>query len=567
MSASLLVEKPRKSLPFVSQAAFLTARTLALPPSIIMSSTVINMLALALPLVILQVYDRVLPLQSLGTLYVLAACLIAVTIVEGLLKWARGYLLNQQSLETAYSARQQAARALLYGPWATISAATPDVWQRRLTAVDDATGFGKTVDQTVLLDLPYVVLFLVLTWLVGGMLVWVPIIVIVLFFALTMISSQHYREALDKRTKDESARYHFITEVLRGISTVKLTATEPYLLRRAEKHAQIAAENSHRIILESNRFLSLGQLFASVTMIMVVTAGGYLVIGGEMSVGSLACCTLLATRTTQPVLRTISAWTQLQSASLTQQRADKVLVIETTVFPAETSINEGKIELCDIALAPQGAMRGFSGLSLAVASGEIIGITGESGSGKSILLSLIAGTSAPSSGAVKINGMNLSTEAGQAQLRNVCLLGGHPAIFRGTILDNITLGRGGDAVHRAVRAIALIGFEEQINRLPAGFETQLGDSATDLLPRRFIQSIALARALTARTKIVLIDEASAYFTHESQALFRPAVTELAPGTTFILADHRAGKLTFADRVYAIENGRLNLVQDKTDDRT
>jgi ATP-binding cassette, subfamily C, bacterial LapB len=231
------------------------------------------------------------------------------------------------------------------------------------------------------------------------------------------------------------------------------------------------------------------------------------------------------------------------------------------------AVSEGNVELCDIEVPPVDGMQGFSGLSLSVASGEIVGITGGSGSGKSILLSVIAGTVVPVAGAVRINGMDLSTDAGQAQLRNVCLLGGHPTIFRGTILENITLGQGGDSVQRAVRAIALIGFEEQINRLPEGFATKLGDGATEFLPRRLIQAIALARALTARTKIVLIDEASAYFTHESQGRFRAAVDELAGETTFILADHRAAKLKFADRVYALANGRLHPVQDHVDDRS
>jgi ATP-binding cassette, subfamily C, bacterial LapB len=535
---------------------------LKLPPSIILSSMVINMLALALPLVILQVYDRVLPLASMGTLYMLAACLVSVTLVEAVLKYARGYLVDQKALEAAYMARQRAVQGLLRAPWAQVSAASPDIWQRRLNAVDEATGIGKSTDQTVLLDLPFVVLFLGLTWLVGGPLVWVLTGVIAFFLALTVLASRHYRESLDRRARDEAARYNFISEALHGISTVKLMAAEPFLLRRAEEHAETAAENSYRVILESNRFLSLGQLFASVTMIMVVTAGAYLVIEGQMSIGSLACCTLLATRTTQPILRAISAWSQLQNATLAQQKADSILSLDTASPGEQTEIAGGKVELSNVSVTPTPSLQLFSGLSLTVETGEIIGITGGSGSGKSVLLALIAGQRAPDGGTVKVNGVDLQSDAGEEQLRNVILLGGLPAIFRGTFLDNITLGRGGDAVQRAVRAISLIGFEEQINRLPEGFNTQLGDSATDLLPRRFIQSIALARALTAPARIILIDGASAYFTHESQELFRRAVQELAPGTTFILTDHRAGKLEFADRLFAIENGQLNPLRGK-----
>jgi ATP-binding cassette, subfamily C, bacterial LapB len=114
-------------------------------------------------------------------------------------------------------------------------------------------------------------------------------------------------------------------------------------------------------------------------------------------------------------------------------------------------------------------------------------------------------------------------------------------------------------VQRALRAVALIGLEERINRLPEGFATQLGDSAADHLPRRLIQSIALARVLTMRANVILIDGASAYFTYESQSLFRKAAEELAPRTTFILTDYRAGKLQFADRLFEIDRCQLSAV--------
>ncbi len=562
------VDNPPISKSFVSQAAFLIGRTLALPPSIILSSTVINMLALALPLVILQVYDRVLPNQAMGTLYVLAASLAGAVAAESILKLARGFLIDQQALAAAYTARRQAVCALLYGPWNRIAAAPRNVWFDRLNAVDDATGVGKTLDQTALLDLPYVALFMGITWLVGGVLVLVPIAVMAVFLLLTVAASRNYLLMLERRARDEATRYAFISEILRGISTVKLLAAEPFLLRRAEEHSELAATNSYRLIRESNWFLSVGQLFASMTMIMVVTVGAYLVNTGEISLGSLACCSLLATRATQPVLRIISTWTQLQNASLTQHKADEVLNIEILPpVPPQEGKAGGKIDLLTVDFGPAQFAPVFSGLSLHVKTGEIIGITGESGRGKSALLALIAGNCTPSAGAVAINDVDINSEEGRTQLRNVCLLSEHPAVFRGTILDNITLGRGGDAVARAVRAVALIGFEEQINRLPEGFGTQLGDSATDLLPRRLIQSIALARALTVDASIILMDGASGYFTHEAQLLFRRAAHELAPGTTFILTDHRAGKLQFADRVFVIEHGRLTRVQDRIGDVT
>ncbi len=553
------VEAPRVTISFTSQLALLVSRTLALPPSIILSSFIINMLALTLPLVILQVYDRVLPNASMSTLYVLAGSLVGAIAFEALLKLARDYLVDQEVVTAAYNARQHAVHALLYRPRSQIAGVPPNTWLSRLNAVDEKTGFGRTIDRTVLLDLPFVALFMGMTWLVGGALALVPVLVIALFMGLTITSSRHYLGILEGRARDESVRYAFISETLRSISTVKLLGAEPYLLRRAEQQGEELAVNTYRLIYESNWFQSLGQLFATMTMIMVVTAGAYLVNIGEISLGSLACCSLLSTRATQPVLRLISAWTQLQNASLAQRKADEVLKLEiSNPLPAPFGVG-GEVRLTDISLAADDGTPVFDGLSLSIASGEIIGIIGESGSGKSALLSLIAGHLSPSRGRVEINGADIAEEEGQAQLRGVCLFGIKPALFRGSILDNITLSQGADAVDRALRAVSLIGLEEQINRLPEGFATPLGDSATDHLPRRLIQSIALARVLTIRANVILIDGASAYFTYESQRLFREAAGELAPGTTFILTDYRAGKLQFADRLFEIGNCQLNAI--------
>ena len=555
-SAANVSQSAEGNRSFLSQIAFLAGRTMSLPPSVILSSAVINMLALALPLVILQIYDRVLPLQSTDTLLALVAMLLTVTAIEAMLSLARGYLIEQHSLKATYNARQKATHALLYGPWASIASAKPDLWQRRLSAVDEYTGSGKAVDQTVLIDLPYVVLFMGLMWVVGGVLVLVPIAVMVAFLLLTVLSSRAYRDALDRRAKDEASRYTFISEILRGITTVKIMGAEPFLLRRVEEHAEPAARNSYRLILEANQLLTLAQMFASVTLIMVVTAGAYLVIDRDISVGTLACCTLLTTRTTQPVLRTFGAWTNLQGASLVRQRAREILRLGAPAVMQHSASAGGEIELSNIDFEPTPGQDIFSGLSLRVETGQIVGITGESGSGKSLLLSMIAGRCRPTSGRVTINGVDIAARDGEAQLGNVCLLGASPAIFQGSVLDNITLGRGGDAVHRAALAMSLIGVDDRIKRLPEGIETKLGDSTTDILPRRIIQGIVLARALIVPARIILIDGASAYFTHESQARFRAAVQEIAAGTTFVFTDHRAGKLTFADKLFVIEDGRL-----------
>ncbi|MDZ4790664.1 MAG: ABC transporter transmembrane domain-containing protein [Hyphomicrobiales bacterium] len=529
---------------------------LTLPPTAILASLFINILALGLPFTILQIYDRVLPNQAVGTLSMLIIALMGVITIDALLKRARNALIGHAAKHESYRLRMDAATRLLFSNTDEIPKQPGWYWLDRMTAVEEMAAKSSSNDRTVLLDLPFIVIFLGITGIIGGWLVAVPIVLIITFFVIIVVLGARQKVMLHQRREDDDERYGYIAEWLSGIRTIKLLALEPQILRRFERLMGRATVNTLQSIIQNSRILTLGQLFSSVMMIAVLSAGTLLVIEGAMSVGALACCSLLATRVAQPVFRLMGMWTQVQASSLTLSRAADIQALPLpTMLPASVKCS-GAICAHDVTIKRNSKTTDLSGISLSIDAGEIIGITAPSGKGKSDLLAAISGQITPTSGTVEIDGVDIRTPSGRALLRSVFMIQGKPVIFNGTILENITMYRRGAAVGAAVEAAQSIGLDEMINLLPEGYETKIGAGSSLALPSGVHHSIVIARALAANAKILLVDELSAALDETTHRRIRNALLALKGRVTIVLASTRQPYLKLADRVFEIKDGQL-----------
>jgi ABC-type bacteriocin/lantibiotic exporter with double-glycine peptidase domain len=305
----------------------------------------------------------------------------------------------------------------------------------------------------------------------------------------------------------------------------------------------------------------LGQLFSNLMMVGVSTAGAVRVIEGSMSIGSLACCSLLATRVAQPVFRVVSIAAHMQSAALVEARARTVYSLPVMVSAAESRPLRGDIQLAEVSVAPRPGWTGFRPLSLHIPQSAIIGIVGPTGSGKSALLSLVDGTLLPDTGHVLIDGW----EAGSAEIRRhrsaIQRIDGRVAIFRGTILENVAMFRTGVYIAEAVAAIEAIGLDAQINKLPEGYDTRIGDGAQMVLPYGFQQALMIARALAQRPAILMVAQIGALLDVDNFRRLERALRYMPDRPTTILASQRAGVFAVADQVYEIRGGTLASLGD------
>lgn len=526
--------------------------------SVLLSSLALNMLSLALPIVILQVYDRILPNQALDTFAILIIGLIGVLLIDGFFRTARAYLTGWNAARLEHLAGCRAIDRMLAADIGEFEKSPPGAHLDRLYSIDQLREFHAGQARLVMVDLPFVGVFLLLIWFIAGPLVLIPIGLLAVLGAVGLWLGRRLKESVQARAELDDRRYSFIIEVLSRIQTVKLLAMEPLLLRRYERLQESGALGTYKTTRLSNLTQSLGALFSSLVMVAVAATGATMVIADQLSIGGLAASTLLAGRSVQPLLRGLGIWTQVQSVAVAKERIAELFAVPPESRGDENACDElkGEVELHNVTFGYGGEKPMFEGLDLKIAAGEVIGVSGDTGGGKTSLLMLMMGLLRPDAGKVFYDGVDISNMDPYGLRRQIAYLPQSPALFRGSILDNLTMFQGAERVDEALEAAKMIGLHDKIRRLPAGYGTDIGDGAADQLPSGTRQMIAIARALAGRQRIILFDEANSAFDAQTDAHLKQVLAGLKGKTTMVLVSHRPSLLALSDRIYDIKDGKL-----------
>jgi ATP-binding cassette, subfamily C, bacterial LapB len=292
----------------------------------------------------------------------------------------------------------------------------------------------------------------------------------------------------------------------------------------------------------------------------VAAFGCHMVLNGQLSVGGLGACTMLVGRTMQPLLGGVALWSRLQSLKESKRRVAEIGSLPQERSPDRPSlqISAGHVFLQDVRFRnPRYSDWLFDGLNLEAQPGEIVGITGSNGSGRSALLRLIAGDLRATSGRVHIDGQDLAqVDVGPAR-RLVALVPPDPALVRGTLLQNLTMHQP-QREGLALRLATELGLDQVASALPGGWHTQVGVAATPL-PRGAAQRIGVVRALVEEPRILLLDDITSQIDGDSDARLARLLADLRGRVTVVIVTHRPSTLNIADRVYAIRDSRLERV--------
>ena len=525
-----------------------------------LATVVINVLGLALPAVILQVYDRVIPNQTTETLTALMVGLLVVLVIDGALRISRGYLTSWSGAQFEHRCLGASVDTILLANPRKIEAEKLGAHIDRVNAIDSLRDFYGGQGRLLLIDLPFLFVFLGLFWVIAGPLVLVPLTIFALLAAATLLVGRALRATLERRHELDDRRYSFIIQILSNIETVKALALEPTMTRRYERLQLAGAGATSSTIFLSGCAQTIGNISSALTLTAVAAIGAVQVINGTLSPGELAACTLLATRAVQPVMRGLSLWTQFQGLAVARERVEQLL--STPSAGERQNIRGGgrdvvgEIELRDVSFrySPDGPYQLFEA-NARIRAGEIVAIVGEDGSGKSTLLELIAGRLKPESGELLIDGQR---EQGQSLIdpRQVIRVAENTALFQGTILDNLTAFRGSDRLEEALTAARALGVDEEVHRLPKGYDTPIGAMAGAELSTSLRQKLTIARALACRPKILLFDGANANLDQAGEARLKTALQDLRGEMTIILVTHRPSLQQIADRALHLSDGAL-----------
>lgn len=535
---------------------------------LVLASFALNIFGLALPVTLLHVYDRILPNESYGTMLLLGIGCGAAAVMEAILRVARSALTTWMGARIEHQSSASLIDRLMHMPLNAFSQQGIGTHFEVYRAIKLVREFysGQALQSAI--DIPFAGLYLGLIALLAGWLALIPVAVLGLFLIVGAVLGRRMRRALESRHTLEERRLNFISEVLSGVHTVKGLGAEAGLLRRHERLQQGCSEEDFAVARLSGTASVVAGTLAQATMMLVVLLGSVSVIDGAMTTGVLTACSMLAGRCVQPVQTLFDRWVRYQSVSLALRRIGHVLleVGSDGAAPSADKIEDsgadgavaaplapGSVEMDKVTFAYDRGPEILSGLSLSVGPGEFLGVVATNSSGKTTLLRLILGVLRPRSGEVRVGVRTLTGADAMIGIGGVVYVGEHPELFKGTILQNLTLFDPSRA-DLAMEVCRRLGLDRRIASLPQGYETIVGDASQEALPRGARQMICLARALVREPAVLLLDEPNSSLDVESDNAFRRTLDELRGSVTILLVSSRPSLLSLADRVVQIVDG-------------
>jgi len=510
---------------------------------LITASVMINILALALPIALMQIYDRIIPNSSYTTMTWLVSGVIAAIVLETILKIARSYISNWLSARLDHILNTQALDCFLSSRLDLYEKDKAGVHFERFNAVNSLKAYMAGQTLLILLDIPFAFLFLGLLYYIGGFLVYYTMGVMGLFFILTLICKIGYKSLNERQVDLNKENLDFILETLGGIHTVKSMSMEEKMFRKFENIQARTSDAGFR----SNRLkylpINSASFFSQLNMLGIIFLGADFVINGQMTVGAMTACTMLATRGLQPVTKLAGFWLRFSEVRTAQKQIAQILELGVSDQPNHDipviKDIQGSVSFENLIPGQENKNIEINKLNATITAGQVVGVTGENSEMTRSLMLTVCGMYRPRSGQVFIDEYCISSMDHSFFGGRVEYLSTRGRLFSGTILDNISMFDS-NKQQIALDTAALMGLDEYVADLPNGYETQVDQRANDSLPLGLIQRICFARVLVTRPRILILDRTLNNMDLDTHELVCDILNKLKGRTTlFIVSDHGA----------------------------
>ena len=527
------------------------------------ASAVINLLSLALPLTILQVYDRVLPNAAYETLAALILILTVTIVIDGCLKYLRSTVINWSAAAFTHNISVDSLTTMLSTRPSQFSKTTTSEHLERLNAVAGLGNHYGAQSRTIVIDIMFIPVFSGVIIFIGGSIFASVVGLFALFSYLALRGSQSLNEVIEDRESFDARKQDFVIEILRAIQTVKAGAMEPQIMRRFESLQSAASVVTREMIRLTGTAQTYNNAYAALSTVVIVSAGAVLVLNGRLTLGALACCMLLSSQLLQPLMRSLASWNEIKLAEHRRSRVSAIYaetkphVISAPRFPERFAPKS--VSLRNVTIQFGNTKPIFENINFDVAAGEFVAITGADGCGRTSLLRALIQDAPIVGGEIRIGDELIDANAPNTLRRQVRYVGLNPVIFRGTILENISLF-GETPTNVALSAAKFTGLDDDVVKMPLGYDTLLKSAAGRDIPAPMAQCVTLTRAFAMRPSVLVLDEANTLLDMAGEQRFIEALGRLHGKVTTIIATHRPSLLRTADKTYGIREGELQLIE-------
>jgi ATP-binding cassette, subfamily C, type I secretion system permease/ATPase len=516
-------------------------------------SSVVNILMLAGPLYMLQIYDRVLSSGSVPTLIALSGFVLGAYIFQGILD-----VLRQRITVRIASVFDEKLQTIVHKAVVTLGiiARAPGEAMGPMRNVDVIRAFATSTGPSAMLDAPWVPIYLVIVFLIHPWLGWLSVFGVLVLFTIALATERVSRDAIRQSSKDQGVRGAVMEGDRRNAETIVAMGMQPQLAgrwRQVNTKFLKSIEQSADVV---NSFGAMTKTFRMALQSAVLGLGAYLVLRGEMSPGSMIAASIMMGRALGPIEIAVGNWRSFIGAKDAYKVLNKQLG-EFSIEPIRTELPppHQNVTAEGLVIAPPGAQRPtLQGLRFGIRAGEVVGLIGPSGAGKTSLARTLVGIWEPARGSVRMDGAEISQWHPDELGKHIGFLSQDVALFDGTIAQNIarmTPEPDSEGVLKAARAA---GAHDLILRMAEGYDTHIGEEG-GMLSAGQRQRIALARALYGDPFFVILDEPQSNLDAEGENALLLAIEGVKKrGGIVMVISHRPSTLTGCDKVLVLANG-------------
>lgn len=521
-----------------------------------------NLIAVAVSLFALQVYDRVIPNQSEATLWALSIGAFIAIAFEFFLKVARSQLIDDTGKDSEILISRDLFQKMLgmridkrpLGSGAMVS------MMREFQGVRE---FFGTATVGVVADLPFTLVFLLLIYTIAGPVVWVIIAGAVLMVLPSLIFQKKMMRLSKEMLGGLSAASRLATEVSYGLESVKSARSEPWFTHSWEEMTQLNAVKSSEQRALTARLTFWSASVQQATYIGAIIGGVYLLFAGEFTTGSIIAISILSSRTLGPITQLANVLSRWQNMKTSLAALDMIMTAPQDYDTQRSYIRKarfrGEITLEDAAYVyGSGKKPNVFVKKLHILPGQKLALLGQNGSGKSTLLRLMSSLYSLTSGSYLIDGLDVEQIDPMDVRRNVGYLPQETHLFRGRLRDNLrvsSLDLSDEALMEALDFSGLAGF---VRTHPEGLDLPIGDGGVGLSTGQKV-AVGLARLYLQDPSIVLMDEPTAALDQQAEVAFTRKLEKWLGDRTCIVATHRTAILSQMDQVGLLKDGVLIVV--------
>ena len=523
---------------------------------IALASIFINLFGLGSAFYIMTVYDRVMPNSAYNTLIALTIGMSFVIIFDFIIKLLRSYFVDMagnsmekdinNSLFSKITSHDSEFLSKSSGVAHTV---------REFEGVRD---FFTSASMVAFIDLPFMFLFLFVIYAIAGPLAIVPILIVPLVLGVSAIIQPILKRFSDKNLVNQQGKMVILHELLNNVETVRTVAGGKFLHNKWNSSVDNQSKNATSARGISNFAVTFSQTSLQIAQAGIVCYGVVLVGSLDITSGALIACVILSGRILSPLVQAGQLLTKFNHALSAFKKIDELMQTDsrddlTKNFKA-VSLDNGRIKINDLSFDTN-EVSILRNISLEINSGEVVGLVGNIGSGKTSLLRNIIGFYLPTKGTVSLSGYDLKNIPSDNLRQYIGYCPQKIDLFTGSVLDNISTGLDGIDEKDVIKAAKLSCAHEFISKLPGGYNYNLTENGSNLSGGQR-QAIALARCLVREPKVLVLDEPTSSMDGATEEKIINNILSLPYKPTVIISTHRTNHLTRVDKIGVLIDGQL-----------